>query len=137
MTATFRARAPDRGAPLTARREPRGVPLALDAVRVGRRPGLYPTWEEAEAQVKGYPGAEHRSFTDQLAAEAGVEVSGGGAALALTADERTELLELRQRVRQLEAERDEIEHRLGDLLSPEQQEQLGLHSDGHNHMHYH
>jgi len=91
-----------------------------------------------EGGAGGTPSAANPlSTTDQLAAEAGVEVSGGGAALALTADERTELLELRQRVRQLEAERDEIEHRLGDLLSPEQQEQLGLHSDGHNHMHYH
>lgn len=32
------------------------------AVRVGKKPGIYTTWAEAELQVKGYPGAKHKSF---------------------------------------------------------------------------
>jgi viroplasmin and RNaseH domain-containing protein len=32
------------------------------AVRKGRIVGLYKTWEECEKQVKGYKGAEYKSF---------------------------------------------------------------------------
>ncbi|MDK2786695.1 MAG: ribonuclease H-related protein, partial [Thermotoga sp.] len=32
------------------------------AVRKGRVPGIYESWEEAEKQVKGFPGAEYKSF---------------------------------------------------------------------------
>jgi ribonuclease HI len=32
------------------------------AVRKGRVPGIYKTWKEAEEQVKGFPGAEYKSF---------------------------------------------------------------------------
>ena len=32
-------------------------------VRKGRQPGLYATWAECEQQVKGFPGAEFKSFT--------------------------------------------------------------------------
>lgn len=32
------------------------------AVRKGRQPGLYATWAECEQQVKGFPGAEFKSF---------------------------------------------------------------------------
>nr|XP_019009026.1 uncharacterized protein I206_05666 [Kwoniella pini CBS 10737]OCF47807.1 hypothetical protein I206_05666 [Kwoniella pini CBS 10737] len=39
------------------------------AVRVGRRPGVYATWEEAARQVNGYPGAVHKSFPHPKAAE--------------------------------------------------------------------
>ncbi|KAG8927973.1 hypothetical protein FRC01_006643 [Tulasnella sp. 417] len=38
------------------------------AVRVGRVPGVYKTWEEANAQVNGYSGAEHRAFPSLTAA---------------------------------------------------------------------
>lgn len=31
-------------------------------VRVGRNPGVYPTWEEARAQVEGFPGCVHQRF---------------------------------------------------------------------------
>lgn len=30
----------------------------------GRAPGVYDSWEEAEAQVKGFPGARYRAFSD-------------------------------------------------------------------------
>ena len=32
------------------------------AVRKGRKPGIYSTWSECEAQVKGFPKAEYKSF---------------------------------------------------------------------------
>ena len=34
----------------------------LYAVKVGKTPGIYTTWAEAEAQVKGYSGAKYKSF---------------------------------------------------------------------------
>jgi ribonuclease HI len=36
----------------------------------GRKPGIYTSWAECEAQVKGYPGAEYKSFGSHAAAEA-------------------------------------------------------------------
>lgn len=35
------------------------------AVKKGRTPGLYNTWEECKAQVNGYSGAEYKSFKDK------------------------------------------------------------------------
>lgn len=32
------------------------------AVRVGKIPGVYRTWSQAEEQVKGFSGAEYKSF---------------------------------------------------------------------------
>ncbi|GAA5842167.1 hypothetical protein JCM3766R1_000024 [Sporobolomyces carnicolor] len=32
------------------------------AVRVGREPGVYLTWEQCSAQVKGYSGCIHKKF---------------------------------------------------------------------------
>ena len=36
----------------------------------GRKPGIYTSWAECEAQVKGYPGAEYKSFSTREMAEA-------------------------------------------------------------------
>jgi ribonuclease HI len=36
----------------------------------GRKPGVYTTWSECEAQVKGYAGAEYKSFANREMAEA-------------------------------------------------------------------
>lgn len=36
----------------------------------GREPGIYTTWAECEAQVKGYAGAEYKSFENRAAAAA-------------------------------------------------------------------
>jgi ribonuclease HI len=36
----------------------------------GRKPGVYTTWGECEAQVKGYAGAEYKSFANREMAEA-------------------------------------------------------------------
>lgn len=38
-------------------------------VKVGRVVGVYEAWDEAEAQVKGYDGALHKSFATRAAAE--------------------------------------------------------------------
>lgn len=40
------------------------------AVRVGVTPGIYDTWAEAEAQVKGFQGAQFKGFSDKGEAEA-------------------------------------------------------------------
>ena len=38
-------------------------------VKVGRVVGVYEAWDEAEAQVKGFEGALHKSFATRAAAE--------------------------------------------------------------------
>lgn len=38
-------------------------------VKVGRVPGVYSNWSECEAQVKGFQGAEYKSFADELSAK--------------------------------------------------------------------
>lgn len=38
-------------------------------VRKGRKPGVYSTWAECEAQVKGFKGAEFKSFESKSIAE--------------------------------------------------------------------
>ncbi|KAJ7292949.1 ribonuclease H-like protein [Mycena rebaudengoi] len=40
------------------------------AVKVGRQPGIYPTWPECEAQVKGFNGARFKKLRDRAEAEA-------------------------------------------------------------------
>ena len=35
------------------------------AVKNGFVPGIYTTWEECEAQVKGYKGARYKSFSNE------------------------------------------------------------------------
>ncbi|GFT26969.1 ribonuclease H1 [Nephila pilipes] len=39
------------------------------AVRCGRTPGVYMTWSECEAQVKGFPNASFKKFPDRSSAE--------------------------------------------------------------------
>ena len=36
----------------------------LFAVAVGRRPGIYHSWAECNAQVKGFPNAVYKGFND-------------------------------------------------------------------------
>ena len=40
------------------------------AVRVGKTPGIYLTWEDCKAMVDGYPGAKYKSFPTIQEAEA-------------------------------------------------------------------
>lgn len=39
------------------------------AVRVGKAPGIYFTWDDCKAMVDGYPGAKYKSFTSLSEAE--------------------------------------------------------------------
>ena len=39
------------------------------AVRVGKTPGIYLTWDDCKAMVVGYPGAKYKSFTNIQEAE--------------------------------------------------------------------
>ncbi len=40
------------------------------AVRVGHNPGIYLTWSDCEMQVKGFPGAQYKSFPTEVEAKA-------------------------------------------------------------------
>lgn len=42
---------------------------AFYAVRKGKEPGIYKTWADCEAQVKGFPGAEYKKFNDEKSAK--------------------------------------------------------------------
>ena len=39
------------------------------AVRVGHNPGIYVTWSDCEVQVKGFPGAQYKSFPTEAEAK--------------------------------------------------------------------
>lgn len=39
------------------------------AVKVGRQPGIYSTWEDCKAQVDGFSGAQYKGFTSKIEAE--------------------------------------------------------------------
>ncbi len=43
----------------------------------GRRPGIYETWEQARAQVEGFPGARFKAYPNRAAAEAAWQVDSG------------------------------------------------------------
>ncbi len=43
------------------------------AVRVGKTPGIYLSWDDCKAMVDGYPGAKYKSFTSIAEAEAFLE----------------------------------------------------------------
>lgn len=43
------------------------------AVKVGKIPGIYFSWEDCKAMVNGYPGAVYKSFTNLTEAEAFLE----------------------------------------------------------------
>ncbi|KAM0792300.1 hypothetical protein ACM66B_004988 [Microbotryomycetes sp. NB124-2] len=45
------------------------------AVQVGKRPGVYTNWPDAESQVRGFPGAKHKKFLTRDQAQAFVEQS--------------------------------------------------------------
>ena len=40
------------------------------AVRVGKKPGIYSTWESCRAQVHGFAGAQFKKFTTEEEAKA-------------------------------------------------------------------
>ncbi len=48
---------------------------------IGRQPGIYTTWSEAERQVKGFPNAKYKSFPSQ---ETATQAYAGGSTKATT-----------------------------------------------------
>ena len=40
------------------------------AVKEGKKPGIYHTWDECKEQVNGYSGAVYKSFTNEEEAKA-------------------------------------------------------------------
>lgn len=46
------------------------------AVRIGKKPGIYQTWNECKAMVDGYSGAVYKSFTNLAEAEAFLQKAG-------------------------------------------------------------
>lgn len=48
------------------------------AVKKGRTPGIYMTWDDCKAQVDGFPGAEYKSFADAAEAAAYLGIAGSG-----------------------------------------------------------
>ncbi len=56
------------------------------AVRVGKTPGVYLTWEECRRQVSGYPGAVYKSFPTRQEAEG--FMTGNGMAKASAAGKK-------------------------------------------------
>lgn len=52
------------------------------AVKKGRTPGIYMTWDDCKAQVDGFPGAEYKSFADHSDAAAYLGLTGAGAEAA-------------------------------------------------------
>lgn len=46
------------------------MPKKFYAVKIGRNPGIYTTWDECKKQVDGYSGADFKSFADMSEAEA-------------------------------------------------------------------
>ncbi|GAA5841965.1 hypothetical protein JCM11251_001428 [Rhodosporidiobolus azoricus] len=50
------------------------------AVRVGRKPGVYLTWDECQQQVNGFPAAKHKKFPSRAEAEAFAGVRGSAQA---------------------------------------------------------
>lgn len=58
------------------------------AVRIGKVPGIYLTWEECRKQVNGYPGAVYKSFPTEEEAEN--FLTGGGMAGTKTAEHQRE-----------------------------------------------
>lgn len=49
------------------------------AVRKGKTPGLYMSWDDCKAQVDGFPGAEYKSFSDAQDAMEYLGIGGGAA----------------------------------------------------------
>ena len=47
------------------------------AVKVGKTPGIYKSWEECKAMVHGFPGAVYKSFSTPEQAEAFIGAEGG------------------------------------------------------------
>lgn len=52
------------------------------AVKVGRQPGIYDSWDACRAEVHGFPGAVYKSFSTRQEAEAWLQGASGMQAIA-------------------------------------------------------
>ncbi|OBZ65039.1 Ribonuclease H [Grifola frondosa] len=59
--------------------------IAFYAVAIGHNPGIYPTWDECKAQVKGVPGAKYKKFSNASEAESWVAAFGTPGAVTVKA----------------------------------------------------
>lgn len=62
------------------------------AVKVGRRPGVYDTWEACKAQVHGFPGAKFQGFAEEAEADRFVKGESNGALKASHEPKRKKIL---------------------------------------------
>lgn len=53
------------------------VKMPFYAIRSGKTPGVYASWDEAKMQIEGFKGAIHKKFKTQADAEAFVQTVGG------------------------------------------------------------
>ena len=56
------------------------------AVKEGKKPGIYHTWDECKEQVNGYSGAVYKSFTNEEEAKAFIKKEERKVVLDLTID---------------------------------------------------
>ncbi len=64
------------------------MPKKYYAVKKGRTPGVYLSWEECRVQVEGFPGAVYKSFAEQQEAEAFAGISDTFAAASAPEEEK-------------------------------------------------
>lgn len=94
------------------------------AVKQGLIPGIYMTWPECEKQVKGYKGAEYKSFTDPKEAEeyvfgkAEIVQEAVNKTIKLDADETAEFMYLLDAIKNSDSRKEvkELVENIEDLL---------------------
>ncbi|BGP38011.1 hypothetical protein JCM10449v2_001938 [Rhodotorula kratochvilovae] len=62
----------------------KGSKAGFYAVRVGRKPGVYTSWDDCAAQVNGFQGARHKKFPTRSEAQAFVDGGTGPSSTAST-----------------------------------------------------
>ncbi|CAO2648662.1 Nn.00g079290.m01.CDS01 [Neocucurbitaria sp. VM-36] len=67
------ADATSRASTTSSGKRKRNTPLTFYAVKVGRAPGVYQTWDEAKQQIEGFPNPEFKKFGSYTEAEAMVK----------------------------------------------------------------
>ena len=72
------------------------------AVKVGRTAGIYRTWAECEAQVKGFPGAKFKGFV--VESEAREFIDGGSSAAGGAAQPPAKKRKVEQNKRQIDGQ---------------------------------
>jgi viroplasmin and RNaseH domain-containing protein len=93
----------------------------LYAVRVGRVPGIYETWNEARAQVEKFSGAQYKSFSTQV--EADSFISGEDSTQNIVTKETTvKDLPTTKKRKIIDDDNDQIKAKKEDKTTSDQQE---------------